>query len=72
MSSEQRDNTGMLWKNNKKKKETDPSSQGSAKIDGVLYWISGWTNTTDDGAKYVKLSFKRKDAKAAGPEHSPA
>lgn len=61
MPYEQRDMSGSLFKNKRKEKEKHPDTQGSCQIDGVDYWISGWTKTTQAGEKWVSLEFKRKD-----------
>jgi hypothetical protein len=64
MSYEQKPNTGSVFPNERKEKEGDPNVKGSALIDGVEYWVSGWTNTTKDGGKkYLKLSFTAKNPK---------
>jgi hypothetical protein len=61
MAYEIKDNSGSIFKNTKKEKETHPDSTGSALIDGVEYWVSGWTKTSEKAGKWVSLSFKRKD-----------
>ena len=63
MSYEQKPNTGTLFANDRKEKESDPNAKGTALIDGVEYWISSWTNTSKDGKKYMKLSFSVKTPK---------
>ena len=65
MPYEQRDMSGSLFKNKKKEKDTHPNTQGSALIDGVEYWVSGWTKSTKDGEPWISLAFKRKDEKPA-------
>lgn len=60
MSYEKKDNSGTLGKNRRKEKDTHPDSSGSATIEGVEYWISGWTKTGPTGEKFSSLSFKRK------------
>lgn len=62
MAYEQKDNTGSLFKNERREKDTHPHARGSALIDGVWYWMDGWTNTDRNGNKYQSLKFKRKDA----------
>ena len=47
--------------NERKTKDTQPDLKGSAEVDGVDYWVSGWTNTSKAGKDYVKLSFEPKD-----------
>ena len=61
MAFEQKDNSGSLFKNDKREKDTHPHAKGSAKIDGVDYWVSAWTKTKDGGEKWQSLAFKRKD-----------
>lgn len=56
----QKDNSGVLFKNDRREKDTHPHATGNALIDGVEYWISAWTK---EGAKgrFQSLSFKRKE-----------
>jgi len=65
MAYEQRDNTGSLFKNDKREKDTHANARGSARIDGVDYWVDAWTKKDKNGNPWQSLSFKRKDAKAA-------
>jgi len=68
---EQKDNTGALFVNDRREKETQPNARGSALIDGVEYWVSAWTNTSSKGVKYQSLKFERKEEQA-GPALAPA
>jgi len=61
MAYEQKDNSGSLFKNDRKEKDTHPDMQGSALIDGVDYWVSGWTNRPEGKKAYISLSFKPKE-----------
>lgn len=72
MAYEQRDNTGSLFKNDKREKESHANARGSAKIDGVDYWVDAWTKKDKNGNPWQSLSFKRKDAKAASAPAKPA
>ena len=62
MSREQRDNSGAVFKNERKTQDNHPDRTGSAMIGGVEYWVSGWLK---EGAKgpFLSLAFKRKDEK---------
>jgi len=61
MTQEQRDNSGALFTNDKREKETHPHKKGSARIGGVDYWISAWMKTSKNGVtKYMSLAFKPK------------
>lgn len=73
MSFEHKPDTGSLFRNDKREKETHPHAKGSAMIDGVEYWISAWTNEAKDGSKYQSLKFSRKDEnRAPNPASEPA
>ena len=63
MAYEQKDNSGTLFKNEKREKDAHPHATGSALIDGVEYWVSAWTK---EGAKgrFQSLSFKPKQERA--------
>ena len=60
MSYTPKDNSGTLFKNDKREKETHPNAKGTALIDGVEYWVSAWTKEGKAG-KFQSLSFERKD-----------
>lgn len=55
-----RELSGSVFKNDRKKHSNSPDYTGSALIDGVEYWVSGWIK---DGArgKWMSLAFNRKD-----------
>jgi hypothetical protein len=60
------DNSGILFKNEDKNKDTDRDYQGSATIAGVEYWMSAWLKQGKRG-KFMTFAFKPKDeAKASG------
>ena len=63
MSYEQKDNSGSLFVNDKQKPGSQqPDRSGSALIDGVEYWVSGWIKRKQDGTAWLSLAFKRKEA----------
>lgn len=67
MAYEQKDNSGTLFKNERREKDSHPHATGSALIGGVEYWVSAWTKDGQKG-RFQSLSFKRKDGK---PEQKP-
>lgn len=62
-------NSGALFKNNKKEKDTHPDYTGQINADGVEYWLSAWVKEKD-GKKYFSLSIKPKEAKSEKPKAS--
>ena len=67
MAYEQRANTGAIFKNDKREKDTQPQMKGSALVDGKEYWVSAWTNESEAGVKYQSLAFTQKEDQAAAP-----
>ena len=65
MADKKYDNSGALYVNDKKEKDSHPDRNGSATIDGVEYWISGWIKEGNSG-KFMSLAFRRKDAQTGG------
>ena len=67
MAYEQRDNSGTLFKNERKVEgDNKPNMTGKAMIDGVMYFFDAWTK---EGAKgrFQSVSFKRMDTQAQAP-----
>lgn len=55
------DNSGALFKNDKKEKDTHPDYTGNATIDGTPYWMSAWVKTAKSGKKFMSFAFKLKE-----------
>jgi hypothetical protein len=66
MVYEQRDNTGSLFKNDRKETDSHPDYKGSALLNGVEHWLDAWINEARDGSKYMSLKFKPKEARQGG------
>ena len=67
---DQYDNSGILFRNDNKTRDTDRDYAGSATIDGVEYWMSGWIKEGRNG-KFMTFSFTRKNKeKGAAPKSS--
>lgn len=60
MAYEQRDNSGSIFVNDRKEKDTHPDRTGTAMIDGVMYYVSGWIKQGNKG-QFLSLAFKRKE-----------
>ena len=63
MAYDHKDNSGSLFKNDRREKDTHPHAKGSAKIDGVDYWVSAWTKDGERG-KWQSLAFTRKEQRS--------
>ncbi len=59
MTYEMKDNTGTLFKNDKKEKDTHADYQGTALVDGVEYWFNAWVKQGKSG-KFFSCSFRQK------------
>lgn len=71
MPYEQKDNSGSLFKNDKREKDTHPHAKGKAMVGGVMYWVSAWTKEARDGSRYQSLSFTPCEERGGGRQAAP-
>lgn len=62
MAYEQKDNTGVLFRNDRKGQDKHPDRKGECLIDGKPYWVAGWIKSGKNG-DFLSLAFTAKDAK---------
>jgi hypothetical protein len=56
-----RDNSGVLFKNDKKETEKHPDYKGNIMVDGNEYWLSAWIKEGKTG-KFMGLALSPKEA----------
>jgi len=61
-----KDNTGVLFKNDKKLNDNHPDYKGSISVNGVEYWISSWIKQGKNG-KFMGLAVTPREAQASKP-----
>lgn len=57
-------NRGVLFRNDRKTKDTQPSHTGTLNVDGVEYFLDAWVKEGQKG-KFFSVSVKRKDQQPA-------
>jgi hypothetical protein len=57
---EKRDNSGVLFKNDKKESPKHPDYKGNITVDGTDYWLSAWIKEGKSG-KFMGLALSPKD-----------
>lgn len=63
-------NSGALFINDKKQKDTDPDFKGDATINNQQVWLSAWKNESKSGKKYIAVKFKAKDINKTAEKHN--
>ena len=53
----QKDNSGALFKEEEKKSEKHPDYKGNCMVNGEVLYIAAWINESQNGKKYMSLSF---------------
>tara|TARA_X000001388_G_scaffold25996_1_gene18238 strand:+ start:2922 stop:3125 length:204 start_codon:yes stop_codon:yes gene_type:complete len=53
-------NSGALFKNANKEKETQPDMSGEVNVEGKEFRIAAWSNESKKGVKYLSLKISEK------------
>lgn len=59
--------TGVLFVNDKQGNDKRPDWKGSMEIDGVNYWVSGWSRESARGP-LISLKLEKKEQQTAAPK----
>ena len=54
-------NSGALFKNNRKEKETQPDMTGVLDVEGKDFRISAWSNQSKKGESYLSIKVSVKE-----------
>ena len=60
MAWETRENSGSMFKNTRKERETHADMTGEINVNGTLYWLNGWRKIDKNGNAWLSLSVKEK------------
>ena len=63
MAFQQKNNSGSLFKNDKKQTDKHPDYKGTAIVDGVNKNLAAWIRTSQTGKKYMSITIQDPEPK---------
>lgn len=67
MPYETRDNTGSMFKNNRKERENQPDMTGEIMVEGKLFWLNAWRKVDKNNNPWYSFSVKPKEIRDSAP-----
>jgi len=67
MAFTHKENSGSLFKNNRKEQDTHADYSGSLNVEGKMFWLNAWLNKAENGAPYLSIRVKLKQQQQEKP-----